>query len=266
MIAIAFVTALALSIQGGKRYNISAEFFNNIAFWGLIVGIAGTRVLHIAMFPHNYSWSDPIGWIAIWRGGLVFQGAVPPVLLFIYLYCRKHGVSFRNFCDVLIPIVPLGHAIGRLGCFLNGCCYGRVSESALAVRFPRIPEDLSVSPQGSPAYLDHLRQSLIDVGDLWSLPVHPSQLYSFGALLALSALVWLVARRRPFPGVALPAYFVGYGILRFILEFFRGDHNPAHFGAALSDQQVFSLLFVLTGVVIGYFMWRRHKREHNPAT
>ncbi len=120
---------------------------------------------------------------------------------------------------------------------------------------------------GSPAYLDHLsRFSDVTLASHWSHAIHPTQLYSSLGLLAIFG-VMLALRRywNPFTGFTMPAYFVLYGVFRFIVEFYRGDHNPVHvFG--LTDQQVFSILFALFGV--GLFLVlrvRAHVRAAAPA-
>ena len=262
MIALAFIMALFMCQRDGPRFHVPVDFVNNVAVGLLVSGIAGSRLLHIVMFPGSYEWSDPIGWIAIWQGGLVFQGALPAGVLFCWFYARRKGVSFLAFADVLGPYLPLGHAIGRLGCFLNGCCYGRLSDAHWAIRFPRIPSDVSATPTGSPAYLDHLQAGFVQLTDAASLPVHPAQLYSLTGLVVVAGIMWVVRERwYPFPGVMIPAYFVLYGILRLVLEFFRGDHNPTHFGDLLSDQQVFSLLFFVIGAVLFAVIYVRRRQS-----
>ncbi len=261
MIALAFITALLLCQRDAPRFGVPVEFISGVAFGGLLAGILGSRILHIVMFPQQYGWDDPIGWIAIWQGGLVFQGAMPAAALFCYLYGRAKGVAFTAFFDVLGPYMPLGHAMGRLGCFLNGCCYGKIApELPWAVSFPRIPGDPSETPTGSLPYLDHLQRGLVAITDLWSLPVHPSQLYSLGLLLLFSAGLLLCRRYwRPFQGIMIPLYFMGYGVGRFVLEFFRGDAAVTHFGGLLTNQQVFSFVFVAVGV--GSFIYLHRNRE-----
>lgn len=264
MIAIGFLTALYFIQRECKRANIDPEVIGNAAFWSLLLGIAGTRVLHIIMFPQFYSWSNPIGWFAIWEGGLVFQGGPPPVLIFLFFYFRHHKINFWKVADIAAPYLALGHGIGRIGCFLNGCCYGQITESPLGVAFRRIPGDLNLPAEGSAPFLDQLSRGLVSAESHWSLPVHPTQLYESAGLIGL-CLVMLAIRRKwhPFDGFMLFVYFALYGVLRFIIEFFRGDHNPTRLGI-VSDQQVFSLLFALLGVV--FFFYMKWRNRHRPTT
>ncbi|MEX2016413.1 MAG: prolipoprotein diacylglyceryl transferase family protein, partial [Candidatus Hydrogenedentales bacterium] len=149
-----------------------------------------------------------------------------------------------------------------LGCFLNGCCYGKVSDVPWAMPFRRVPWDTSVPPEGSPPYLDHLKRfgDQVTTHDHWSLPIHPTQLYSFLGLMALCCIMLLLRRYwNPYTGFMMPLYFILYGIFRFIVEFFRGDHNPVHFG--FTDQQLFSVVLIAAGIALYHYLKRRAARR-----
>jgi len=254
MIAIGFLTALFFIQRESKRAGIDPEVIGNAAFWSLLIGIAGTRLLHIIMFPQYYSWTDPIGWIAIWRGGLVFQGGPPAVLIFLYFYLKKHGIQFTKVADISAPFLALGHGIGRVGCFLNGCCYGKETSGILGVSFRRFPFSAATPPTGSPPFLDQYQRGELAPHALWSHPVYPTQLFSTAGLILICVLLLLIRRKwHPFDGFMLPIYFVFYGVFRFIVEFYRGDHNPTHFGT-LSDQQILCIVFVVFGFALFFAM------------
>jgi len=257
MIALGFLAALFFIKRDAARSGIDVAVVTDMTFWGLLIGIAGTRLLHIIMFPDYYSWRDPVGWIALWRGGLVFQGGPPLVAVFCYFYLRHYKQPIWKTADIIFPYVALGHAFGRMGCFLKGCCYGARTDLPWGVRFPRVPADLSVYPTDSPAFLDHARSypEVSISSDLWSLPVHPTQLYSVVALIAL-CLVLLLLRKKwhPFYGFTMPVYFVFYSTYRFFVEFVRADHNPNHFGDSFSDQQVFCLVTIVVGILMFFVM------------
>lgn len=258
LVAIGFLCALHFVRRDAARAGYNPEVFTNLAFWLLPLGLAGTRLAFIAMYPQYFSWDKPLDWFAIWKGGLVFQGVIPVALPLIYFHLRRHSIPFLPACDLIMPYIPLGHAIGRLGCFMYGCCYGKPTDLPWGVPARRVPWDTALPPHGSPAYMDHLeRFSDLSAMDHWSHPIHPTQIYS---ALGLVLMCWILlcARRRfrSIPGVSLGAYFLVYGVFRFIVEFFRGDHNPVHFGN-LSDQQVFSLALAALGVGILIFLKRR---------
>jgi phosphatidylglycerol:prolipoprotein diacylglycerol transferase len=238
-----------------RKAGIDANIIADLAFWVLLIGLAGSRFLHIVMFSDEYSWSDPIGWIAVWRGGLVFQGGPPPAILFAYWYLRRKKISFWTTIDVAFPYLALGHAFGRIGCFLNGCCYGLPTTLPWGVRFPRVPFDVTKEATGSPAFLDHVnRFSKLSMNDQWSLPIHPTQLYEFFALIGICLL--LLALRKywhPFVGFTMPVYFILYGLWRFFNESLRGDHNPTRI-LSFTDQQVFSLIFAVLSVILFFVL------------
>ena len=217
MIAIGFLTALHFIQKETSKQSIDPDVINTAAFWSLLLGITGTRVLHILMFPSDYSWSDPIGWFAIWKGGLVFQGGPPPVMVFLYFYLRKKKVPFLKVVDIAGVYLPLAHAIGRLGCFFKGCCYGKLTNAAWAMSFPRWPRDIGLPAEDSPAYLDHFSEGLVERTDLWSSPVHPTQIYESVGLLCVTVLLLFLRKKwHPFDGIVLPSYLALYGVLRFL--------------------------------------------------
>lgn len=255
LIAIGFLISLALMRLDAKKVGIDPDFVSDTALWVLFLGLSGTRIAHIIMFPQEYSWSDPIGWIAVWRGGLVFQGALPPAIAYCLYTLHKHKIRTWLFADVVSPYIPLGHAFGRMGCFMYGCCYGCQTSVPWGIQFPRFPADLAQPPTGSPVFIDQRLSLPSDA--LWSYPVHPTQLYEGLGLLLCCGLL-LLARRywRPFTGCTFALYLIFYGVLRFIVEFFRADHNPTTFGY-ITDQQVFCILMALAGLILGAILWLR---------
>ncbi|MBP8131274.1 MAG: prolipoprotein diacylglyceryl transferase [Candidatus Hydrogenedentes bacterium] len=248
MIAIGFLAALYFIRQDArKRLQVAPDTVNELGFWILISGILGTRLLHILLYPQDYSLTDPVGWVALWRGGLVFQGALPTALAYYYVAMRRRNLPFWAGLDVAIPYLPLAHALGRVGCFMYGCCYGRPTDLPWGLCFPA----------GSPAWNDGLHA----LDATCTFPLHPTQLYSVAGLLVLSGLLLLLRRSwTRFDGVTVPAYLMLYGVFRFILEFFRGDNNPRHLGSlTLSDQQVIALLMAAVGIALFFVLWRYGK-------
>lgn len=258
LIAVGFLVSLHFIQRDGKKIGVEPDIIGNMAVWVLLLGIAGTRILHIILYPGDYSWSDPKGWFAIWIGGLVFHGAIPPAVLYCWWAFRRYKLDFWKMADIIMPYVPLAHAFGRLGCFFYGCCYGIRTECPLGIRFPA----------DSPAAVDHLyRYSDFHSGD-WSFPVHPTQLYGVAGLVAACGLLLYLrkkargAKPNPIDGLTFPAYFVLYGTGRFLVEFIRGDHNPTY--GPLTAQQVFSLALVAASMVF-FAVLLRNKRKAAPA-
>lgn len=257
MIALGFLAAL----YGAQRYlkprGVDPQALSEMGFIALFLGVAGTRALYILMNPMEFSLLRPLEWFAVWEGGLVFQGAIPVTFLYVYIACRRRGIPFWQLVDAGIPGLALAHAFGRVGCFLNGCCYGQCSETLpWAVRFP----------PGSPVF--YSQAGMMPMPDGWSHPVHPTQLYSVAALMAIFLLL-LVLRTKwhPFTGFTMPVYLVLYGVKRFIVEMFRGDNNPTLLGfGLLSNQQVFSIISILLGIWLFLFLrWRAKQPTAAPA-
>lgn len=255
MIALGFITVLYFMQRDARRSDVDPNAIADVAFWTLILGVVATRFTHIVMYPQYYSWSDPIGWINVTNGGLVFQGAIPMALVYCYWALKRRGIPFWKVADIVIPYVPVAQAFGRGGCFLKGCCHGaRADDLPWAVSFPA----------GSPAYYLHEHQYANFPADAtWSYPVHPTQLYSIGLLLIMAALLLLARRHRLFIGMCFPLYFVLYGIKRFIVEIYRGDGNPTQvwLGYDISTQQIFCLFMIAFGIAV--FVVRYRLRDKN---
>lgn len=216
---------------------------SNLVFVLALAGIAGARAAHVVEYwgPERFS-ENPWDVFAIWNGGLVFYGGLAAGIVAFLVWCRAVRSPVLTTADALAAVLPLGHAFGRLGCFFHGCCWGRVSDSPLAVTFPA----------GSPAYWAHPAFP----GAPRSLPLLPTQLFEAAALLALFAVLALVFRR--FKGWTAPLYCAGYGTMRFFIEFLRDDIRPHALG--LSSAQLFSLGLVAAGIALAAVEARARKR------
>jgi phosphatidylglycerol:prolipoprotein diacylglycerol transferase len=251
LIAVGFLLCLHFVQRDAERIGIDSGLIGNSAFWVLLLGLAGTRIMHIILYSGEYSWSNPMGWFAIWQGGLVFHGGIAPAVLYAWWAIRRNKLDFWKTADVVMPYIPLAHAFGRLGCFFYGCCYGIRTDCPLGIRFP----------PGSPAALDHFPG--IHAED-WSFPVHPTQLYGIVGLLAACALLMYLRKRaraakpNPIDGLTFPAYFIVYGTGRFAMEFLRGDHNPTY--GPLTVQQIFSLALVAASIVFFAALFRNKRK------
>ncbi len=253
MIAIGFLSAIYFSQRDLRKAGIDTQFVGEMGFMALLLGVVGTRILYILMFPGEFSWSRPWEWFAVWQGGLVFQGAIPITFAYVYFGLKKRGIPFWPVVDAAIPYLALAQAFGRIGCFLNGCCYGCVTDAPWAVRFP----------PGRPVFSSQV--NLPAMPDGWSHPVHPTELYSTILLtLICLTLILLRAKWHPFVGFTMPVYLMLYGIKRFIVEMFRGDLNPTSLGfGVLTDQQVFAVFMLILG--IGLFIYMRSWPKTPPA-
>ena len=172
------------------------------------------------------------------KGGLMFYGGLFGAIVVIALFSRAKKVSLIRVLDLCAAVLPLGHAFGRVGCFLNGCCFGRVCESALSVTYPA----------HSPAWWEQVGEGLIGRGAPESLPVLPSQLIEAVANLVLFAALFALARRKPSKGFLSGVYLICYAAIRFITETLRSD--PRMMVGPLTISQFLSLCLLVAGAAI----------------
>jgi len=223
MILIAYLLATHWAGSRGQKYNISKDQVQDITTGALISGIIGARMMHLFLYPSYYqSWVDIF---KIYEGGLVLYGFILTSPIVVMLRLKKHHISLHDFFMTFTPTLPLGIGIGRLGCFLNGCCYGKPCDLPWAMIFP----------EGS---LPHQIYG--------SISIHPSQLYSFLMGLILAALLnWIPKKWPQIRGFQLALCFtLGYSTIRLIEESFRGD-TPLHFANLLTAGQATSVIIML---------------------
>jgi phosphatidylglycerol:prolipoprotein diacylglycerol transferase len=225
----------------------------DFSFWAFVSGIAGSRVLFILVNWKSYA-ANPSEMLSL-GGGLVFYGGFIGALLMSIWYTRKHGIGFWRWADLLIPMVSLGQAFGRLGCFAAGCCWGRITTHArapFAVEFPGVGlvKDLfgnagdtsSLAFQSQSNALEETRWVVEATGEVtaqaqagavrvseWAaqhhhtLPVHPTQLYESLGQIVLFVLLLSLRRYRRFHGQIIATWLMCYAVLRSSVELFRGD-------------------------------------------
>jgi phosphatidylglycerol:prolipoprotein diacylglycerol transferase len=260
-IMIGFLLCLWLVRRRGRRFDLPGPDLLDLSVFLLFAGVVGARLFYVIEFWDEYFKGHPLRIIRLDQGGLVFfgglLGALPVLLLFIHF--RK--LPALRTLDVLVGVVPLGHAFGRLGCFLNGCCFGRVTGLPWAVRFPRIEEGNDVV--GSPAYLHQVVTGEASLTDTHSCPVHPTQLYAVVyLLLAFLVLTWML-RRRSRPGVVASSYLLLYAPFRFLNEHLRADTPPVLLG--MSVAQIIAIVGFVAGIGVLVWCLRRPRPEAEVA-
>jgi phosphatidylglycerol:prolipoprotein diacylglycerol transferase len=208
--------------------------------------VVGARLLYILQNLNAFA-RDPVSVFRVWEGGLSFHGGVVGGAIGIIWFLRRHKLPVLKVGDVIMPCLLLGLGWGRIGCFMNGCCYGKVCKDLpWAVTFP----------EGSPAYLWHLESGLIGDHAARCLPVHPVQVYSSISAVGLALfLVWVLSRKR-FDGEVMVCAAGTYGVLRFLLEFLRDDDSPIL--AGLTQSQLFSIGLLALGILL---YWTLRPRE-----
>lgn len=225
VIAIALLTGVWLAGREAARKNIPPERVQDFIIWASLFGILGARLYYLAFFSPRVFLEDPLEVLAIWRGGLAIHGAILAGAATAIWYVRRHGLSFWRLTDTLAPSLILGQAIGRLACFLNGDAYGIPTTLPWAVTFTN-PQ--SMAPLG--------------------VPLHPTQLYEMGLNLLLFGFLWWWRRRIHFDGQIFLLYAGGYGVIRFIVEAFRGDQ--LQYAGGISTAQTLSILLLIAAATL----------------
>jgi len=232
MTALAFVLVVGMVRHATRRtlrglVPMSDEALVDWAVWAVLGGILGGRLLYVLLNWEVYA-ARPQEILAIWHGGLVWYGGFTGGMLTTMFFFRRRRIPPLEGLDQVIPFGVLGHAVGRLGCFANGCCYGKFTTSWFGVRFP-----------------GH------------ALPTVPTQLFESAGLvvlyLGLRALQRPVALNRP--GTVFAAYLIGYGILRGMIEQWRAN-QPIVWGV-MTVSQCISLILI----VLGAFLLTKHHEE-----
>jgi phosphatidylglycerol:prolipoprotein diacylglycerol transferase len=237
-----FLAALALVLHLNSRQGIAFRITLRAFAFGVPVAAIGARLLDMIEYTGRYhSLADVLG-----RNGSSAYGALFAIFAFLWLFTRWQGVPYLRLLDAGAPAMALGEAMTRIGCFLNGCCYGTPWTGPWAVIFPPT----------SFAFRDQVASALVPATAPHSLAVHPVQLYSLLAMLCVAlGLIWWFYRRPPAGGVFF-GYLVAYGGLRLAVGMVRVE--------ALSSMKVFSVVFILVGL-IGLCRTGRQKTDPGAA-
>ena len=231
LIAIGFLVALALSARLARRSGLDPERVTSLAVVLLLSAIAGAKVFMV-VDSWSYYAQDPsrLFTMSALRSGGVFYGGLVAAIAVAYWYTRRHKMPWLATADTMVPGLAFGHAIGRLGCFAAGCCWGRQSDVAWAVTFT---DPAAHSFTGVPL----------------NIPLHPTQLYEALGTAAIGlVLLWLFLRPHP-AGVVLGSYLVLYSGFRFMVEILRDESaRTLLLGGAISTTQCVAAGLALAGV------------------
>lgn len=245
MIVIGMFAGLALARHLARRVGVSPDLIYDMAFFVLLSGFLGARVLFI-LLNLDLFFDAPLSLIFA-REGFVFLGGFALAVVVAAAFVKINKMPTWDIGDIAGPSLALGHAIGRIGCLLAGCCYGRpVSEGLgfLGLSFPHVHTHTGETFL-SFAYQDHVRAGLISPEAAGSLPVYPTQLFESIANFLIVGALMLLWRRRAFSGQIFIYYLLFYGTARFLIEFFRGDiERGLYFGNTISTSQILSLISV----------------------
>ncbi len=230
LVALAFLAALGMISRLCKREGLNQDTVINLAVYCALAGIAGAKILMIVLDPEYRAHPAEIFSLATLQSAGIFYGGFIAALVTAYVYMRRMHLPVLRTADLFAPGVALGHAIGRLGCFAAGCCWGRPTHLPWAVTFTN-PDARAVG---------------VPLG----VPLHPTQLYEAFAELVICGILYHLATRRHKPGSVLGAYLVLYGIARLAIEFFRAHDESNPLGLSLSLEQWISLSLGVLGIYL----------------
>lgn len=242
MLLLACFGGFGLTAWRARREGLDPESVFGLATWLIGGGFLGARAMYLAQHPETVQ--HPWDVLKVWQGGIVFYGCIAGGLTGSIVYWARHPFPFRAMADAVAPALALGIALGRLGCFLNGCCFGAVSHLPLTVEFPA----------GSPAWLRHVEHAWISPATTRSLGVHPTQLYAALDGLLLLALLSVYYPRRRRDGEVMALLMVTYPVTRFLNESLRGDEGAVF--AGLTMAQNISVVLLLCGLVAWSYLAR----------
>jgi len=234
LIATAFLLGLWLALRQAAREGLSKEKITDIGFYALFAGIIGSRIFFIATEWEHFS-SHPADMLKIWEGGLVFYGGVIFAIPVAVWYARRQGLLLWQTADIWAPSIAVGHAIGRLGCFCAGCCYGLPTDLPWGVTFNN-PETLAIR----------------------GVPLHPTQLYESAAELLNFVILLAIRRRKAFHGQLFWVYVLNYAVIRALIELFRGDRERGFILPGISVSQGISAVMLVTACA--FLMKLRQRR------
>ncbi|MES1204587.1 MAG: prolipoprotein diacylglyceryl transferase [Pseudomonadota bacterium] len=291
LVAVGFAVGIWLFWREGRRQGLDGGRLLDLSFWSIVVGLVGSRVAFVALNLREFGdacfglGADAGGRLSgctavlrFWEGGLVFYGGIIATGLVVLLFCRREGWSFWRLGDLAAPTLAIGHVLGRIGCFLAGCCFGKTCPAPFGVSFP----------MPSVAYQELQAVGVVSAGDARTPTLHATQLYEAAGELAIFGLLLLLRRKwragaggddragghqDQRGGLLLLTYAACYATLRFLIEMFRGDASrryvaewhPAPLASLLrlpADQPLFLsvsqlISLIVLAATVATMAWRR---------
>ncbi len=237
LVALGFIVGITFAVYFGKKEGIAKEKILDIGFYTILAAIIGSRLFFV-LIEYKYFLKNPLDIFKVWEGGLVFYGGVLLVIPVMLIYFKKNALSVWKTLDIFAPSLAIGHAIGRLGCFSAGCCYGKPTNLPWGVTFTD-PHSLAIL----------------------GIALHPTQLYESFAELGNFIVLLILRKHKKFDGQLLWTYVLIYSIFRFIIEFFRGDRARGFIYNGFSVAQAISLVLLLAAIIFILSHWRKKHEQ-----
>ncbi|MBU4589512.1 MAG: prolipoprotein diacylglyceryl transferase [Candidatus Omnitrophica bacterium] len=220
MIAIAFLLGIFVARIEARRKKIKPDLIYDLGLYIVIGSIIGARLYYLAFSSPEIFIKTPLSIFKVWQGGLAIHGGIIGGIVTGIVFSKRHKVSFWVLADLIAPSILLGQAIGRIGCFLNGCCYGVPTESIFGVKFPEI-----------------------------GVTVHPTQLYELIFNLIGFFVLWNLRKKIKFQGGLFLAYLMIYNSIRVFISSLRWD-SLYIWGTGLKIAQVLSGVIFIIALIL----------------
>ena len=237
LLALAYLAGLQLAVVRARRVGLDGARVMDLGIYLIIAALVGAKLM-LVVVDFNYFRQQPRELLSLVRAAGVFYGGLLAAFAVAVLLIRRYRLPLWKTTDAFAPGIALGHVVGRLGCLMAGCCYGRATDVPWGITFT---DPAAASNVGTPL----------------NIPLHPTQLYEAGAELLILLFLLVTERRgRPFAGRTFWSYLLLYAISRFVIEFFRGDERGSL--AGLSTSQAVSV--VLAPIALVMLMRLRGRR------
>ena len=248
IIAVGVIAGLGLACVIAVKTGQKADTYTDFIVYALILSIIGARIYYV-VFMWDYYKGNLLQIFNLRGGGLAIYGAVIGAVLSAFLYCKWKKYPFWTLVDTAIPGLALGQAIGRWGNFFNQEVFGGYTDGLFAMRL-----NVNTAAYTTPELLE----KAVTVGGTTYIQVQPTFLYESAGNFLLVLIMLFVWKKRKTPGIVFATYFIGYGILRFVIEGIRTDQLYL-WGTAVPVSQALSAVLVVFGICLMLFLRKRAK-------
>jgi len=229
-LAIGFIAGLLIAVRTGKNYGINSQQIIDMGFLLILSGVIGSRIAYVLM-NFSYFLKNPLDIFKMWQGGLVFSGGLLTAIVVMSFYIRHHKFNLWQVGDLWAPAAAIGQSLGRVGCFMAGCCYGRPTNVPWGVVFtnPR-----SIAPL--------------------NITLHPTQLYSSLINFIIFIVLMMLTAKKKFDGQVFLWFLILHSTGRLLLEKFRGDDRGVFLGTGWTMTQLIAIIILVSSISALFYM------------
>jgi len=237
--AAGFFLGIIVTLQLAEVEGIGPHHVVDMGFVMILSAVIGSRLLHILLNIAYYI-SDPAAVFKIWEGGLIFSGGILAVIPAMLWYSKRHNFSLLKIGDLWSPGVAAGQAVGRFGCFMAGCCYGKPTTLKWGVVFTH-PNSLAPT----------------------HIPLHPTQIYSSLSGFIIFFILLAIGAKKKYAGQVFIWFLILHSMARLLIERFRGDYRGIILNTGMTVTQLITI-FILIGAVVALVVYKPQKTV-NPS-